>query len=258
MPEPLDRDRIAALAGAAVRGVEVYASLPSTNRYLADAVRGQRILHPLAVLAEQQSAGVGRRGKAWTSPPGNISLSLLSIFDVPLARLSGLSLVTGVAVAGVLRQLYDLRVSLKWPNDVLLDGHKLAGLLVEVPSANSSRTCIVTGVGVNVLPPENPDIRQPVASLSEAVGEVDRNRLAGELIRELDASYRRFISEGIGPVLQQWRSLDYLHGREVNVLIGERTEQGLACGITENGELQVQIGDELRVFNSGDVSVRRR
>ena len=257
MSAPLDRDRILAAAGDAVRAVEVFQSLPSTNRYLAEAVRSGRILQPVAVLAESQSAGVGRRGKAWASPPGNISLSLLSVFDLPLARLNGLSLVTGVTVAEVLERECALQVALKWPNDVLLDGRKLAGLLVEVPSANSGRTCLITGIGMNVLAPQDEDINQPIASLAEADRVPPRDELVGRLIAALSANYRRFVAEGIAPFLTAWRAHDYLQGREVNVYLGDQIEQGMACGITADGELQVRIDGTVRLFNSGEVSVRR-
>ena len=257
MSETLDRDRILQVAGNAVTAVEVFQSLPSTNRYLADAVRSGRITQPLAVLAETQSAGVGRRGKAWSSPAGNISLSLLSVFDVALARLNGLSLVTGVTVSEVLARECGLQVALKWPNDVLLEGRKLAGLLVEVPSANSDRACLVTGIGLNVIAPEEADISQPVASLAEAETPPSRNALAGHLIAALHANYQRFLAEGITPFLAAWRDQDYLRGREVNVIVGDHTERGTACGITPGGELQVRIDGVVKNFNSGEVSVRR-
>jgi BirA family biotin operon repressor/biotin-[acetyl-CoA-carboxylase] ligase len=262
--ELLDSDRIAATLadGTASRlaALELRGTVRSTNaellgRRLDDGARG------VVCLAEQQTAGRGRRGRSWASPFGaNVYLSLLWRFDVPPAGLSGLSLAAGVAVADALTAGGVCGVALKWPNDVLWGGRKLAGILVELAGESEGPTHAVVGVGVNWRMPETTGRRidQPWVDVAGAVAGAlpSRNLLAARLIDHLVAAAAVFRDAGLAPFLSRWRALDGLAGRPVRVALGERSVDGVELGVAASGALRVATVDGEREFHAGEVSLR--
>ena len=262
--ELLDRERIALLLGRATAAcldeLHLLESVDSTNGYLlsrrlADSRRG------VVCLAEQQTAGRGRRGRAWVSPFGtNLYLSLLWRFDMPPMGLSGLSLAAGVAVARGLASLGLGGVALKWPNDVQWGGRKLAGLLLELNGEADGPTHAVIGVGLNLRMPDaaGRGIEQPWVDLAEAMGGQgpSRNLVAARLVDELVAAVLEFRDAGLAPFLADWRALDALAGRPVRVSLGERAIDGIELGVAASGALRVQTAEGEREFHAGEVSLR--
>lgn len=262
--ELLDRDQIASLLrqGTAARlsELEVIGTVDSTNarvagRRLDDGTRG------VACLAEQQTAGRGRRGRAWVSPFGaNIYLSLVWRFDSPPIGLAGLSLAVGVAVAQALTDVGAAGATLKWPNDVLWDGRKLSGILVELSGESEGPTHAIIGVGVNVRMPRaaGSAIDQPWTDLAVAAGNAtpSRNLVAARLLDRLVAACVAFRDEGLAPFLVRWRELDGLAGRPVRVTVGERVVDGTALGVAPSGALRLATADGEREFHGGEVSLR--
>ena len=204
-------------------------------------------------LAEYQTAGRGRRGRQWLSPfAGQMIFSFYWTFD-PRKSIEGLSLVIGLAIAEV------LNVQVKWPNDILFDGRKLGGILVEIANHKNELLNLVIGVGINVSLPTQTEISQPYAQLSEMDPDIDRQTLFPTLIQHLYARLERFEKEGINAEFQQaWQNHNAFFNSEVNVITEQRVISGIEQGIDERGYLRVQCGAELKMFNGGEVSLRRK
>ena len=204
-------------------------------------------------LAEYQTAGRGRRGRQWLSPfAGQMIFSFYWTFD-PRKSIEGLSLVIGLAIAEV------LNVQVKWPNDILFDGRKLGGILVEIANYKNGLLNLVIGVGINVSLPMQTEISQPYAQLSEMDPAIDRQTLFPTLIQHLYARLERFEKEGINAEFQQaWQNHNAFFNSEVNVITEQRVISGIEQGIDERGYLRVQCGAELKMFNGGEVSLRRK
>lgn len=260
--ELLDADRIRAQLQAEVvddlSSLEVAWSLDSTNSELLRRKAPDRGVDVL--LAEQQTGGRGRRGRQWASPiASNLYLSLSRQFSGGLARLGGLSLVVGVAVAEALRQAGYAAVGVKWPNDLLAQGRKLGGILVEGGGEHGGPVRAVIGIGLNVRMPA------PVATTigqawTDLAGLGDcapsRNTLAAQLLDALLPALDQFDRDGLPPFLARYAALDVLAGRAVTVHGPRGDEHGVAEGIGDDGALWVRLGQALRQVHAGDVSVR--
>lgn len=260
-PDQLNRARIVQniAVGDHSLDVEVFDQLPSTNSYLAESAKNSSNKNSSLAVADSQTAGVGRRGKSWVSEPGNISMSLLSHFEVPPSRLMGLSLVAGVTVASVLRESASIECQLKWPNDILVDGAKLAGILIEIPRSSSSNCSIVTGIGINYQAlTGDTGVGQQTASLESSHARLSRSELIGKITSGLLVNYPAYCQQGLAVFAGAWGALDYLNGRPVTVFLHDKNIEGVAVGIADNGELMVDVDGNIQTFNSGEVSVRRR
>ena len=263
----LDAAGILAAVPGPLRGdiaaLDVAWSIDSTNSELLrrPAADGVQVL-----LAERQSGGRGRRGRGWESPlAANLYLSLARRFDSGLARLGGLGLVAGLAVAEALHAAGFDQVKLKWPNDLVVpapDGTlcKLGGLLVEGGGENAGPVRAVVGIGLNVRMPDATaaGIDQPWTDLHALMGgrTPTRNRLAGECLARLLPALAQFDREGLAPFLGRYAALDALAGRQVQVHGGDGIRSGAALGIAGDGALRVRIDGAERAVHAGEVSVR--
>jgi len=254
------RAGLPAAADALLDDLQLTWSTLSTNTELlrcSAPPRGSRVL-----LAERQTGGRGRRGRDWASPlAAHIYLSVLRGFAGGLAQLGGLSLVAGVAVAEALRGLGHAQVQLKWPNDLVVDGHKLGGLLVEGGGEFAGPARAVIGIGLNVhMPPAFAErIDQPWTDLDQLAGEpVQRNAVATAVLAALLPALEQFEAEGLAPFLPRYAALDSLAGREVRVELGGAWQDGRALGLAEDGALRVEIEGREQPVHAGEVSVRAR
>lgn len=204
-------------------------------------------------VAEYQTAGRGRRGRQWLSPfAGQIIFSFYWTFD-PKKSIEGLSLVIGLAIAEV------LNVQVKWPNDILFDGRKLGGILVEIANHKNGMLNLVIGVGINVSLPKQTEISQPYAEVCEIDPDVDRQTLLPKLIQHLYARLNIFEKNGINAEFQQaWQSYNAFSNNEVNVLTEQGAISGIEQGIDERGYLKVLCGNKIQMFNGGEVSLRKK
>ena len=204
-------------------------------------------------VAEYQTAGRGRRGRQWLSPfAGQIIFSFYWTFD-PKKSIEGLSLVIGLAIAEV------LNVQVKWPNDILFDGRKLGGILVEIANHKNGMLNLVIGVGINVLLPKQTEISQPYAEVCEIDPDVERQTLLPKLIQNLYARLNIFEKNGINAEFQQaWQSYNAFSNNEVNVLTEQGAISGIEQGIDDRGYLKVLCGNKIRMFNGGEVSLRKK
>lgn len=244
--------------------LEVLFEAGSTNDHLAEApapVPGQ----PRVVLAELQHAGRGRRGRSWLAPFGSgLTFSVGWTFADPPPGLPALGLAVGVGVAQALHSvgLADARV--KWPNDLVWQGRKLGGLLLQLRSEASGPASVVAGLGLNVTLPEaaRDALRtpgaQPVTDLAEALGHraPNRNDLAATLAAAILDTLDEFARAGYAAFAPRWAALDALAGARVVVTQADGAVEGEACGTDAEGALLVRVGATLRRFHSGDVSLR--
>lgn len=239
--------------------IDILSEVDSTNTYLKQcAIRGAP--SGTACLAELQSAGRGRQGRSWVSPFGcNLYLSLLWRFSAGPAVLAGLSLAVGVALARAIRTFVPQDVGLKWPNDLVWQGQKLAGILVEIAGESAGPSYAIIGVGINVRMPKlaSDSINQPWTDLYRISTKMPlRNALAAAVLEQLAIVLREFEQQGLSVFLDAWRKLDSMAGRSVQLHMHDAVIAGEAKGIDDSGALIIQVGNELRRFASGEVSLR--
>ncbi len=251
-------DALPPFVRAGLASLEIAWSLDSTNSEL---LRRETPAHGVAALiAERQTGGRGRRGKSWASPlAAHLYLSLSRQFSGGLARLGGLSLVAGVATAEALHESGYADVRLKWPNDLVVEGRKLGGLLVEGGGEHAGPVRAVIGLGLNVRMPEAmaATLDQPWTDLARLMDPPpSRNALAARLLTHLLLALDRFDVEGLAPFLASYARFDALMGREVIVHLAGESQTGIATGIAEDGALRVRVGGKERVFHAGEISVR--
>jgi len=211
------------------------------------------------VIAETQTGGKGRLGRAWTSPRGNLYLSVILRPAVPVHKAPLITLMGAVAVAAAIRENLGIPAGIKWPNDILIDGKKIAGLLTEMSAEPDRIRHIVLGIGVNVnmdvreLPPE---VRKTATTLAAVTGtRVDRTALARTLLAGLEKWYQRFLKNE-ADVLDAWKELNVTLGNRVAVSGAGTMLEGLARGIDAEGRLIIRLDDgTLRPVTAGDVTI---
>lgn len=256
--ELLDKDKIQANLSQRLDILDILLDVDSTNTYLFDRASdhmGKRY----AVLAEKQSQGRGRRGRHWVSPFGkNIYLSLLVSFSGGLTALEGLSLTVAIAVEKALKRLGVEDVGLKWPNDVYVDGRKLAGILLEVTGEYSSYCQVVIGVGLNLsLSDEDAEsIDQPWIDLQKINPELSRNDVASLLLDELLIQVADFQQQGFAPMQKYWSEHDIYQNKQVVISTTKEDLRGEVIGVTRKGELMLKTESGVELMSAGEIRVR--
>ncbi|ESS59093.1 bifunctional biotin--[acetyl-CoA-carboxylase] ligase/biotin operon repressor BirA [Kosakonia cowanii] len=237
--------------------VAVLPVIDSTNQYLLDRLAG--LQSGDACVAEYQQAGRGRRGRKWVSPFGaNLYISMYWRLEQGPAAAIGLSLVIGIVMTEVLRDLGADQVRVKWPNDLYLQDRKLAGILVELTGKTGDAAQIVIGAGVNLAMrnAQAGDINQGWINLQEAGVRIDRNVLAARLITELRSALHCFEQEGLAPFLPRWEVLDNFINRPVKLIIGEKEIFGISRGIDSQGALLLEQDGVVKPWVGGEISLR--
>ena len=261
----LDRSRILKHLGSAAADfrdrVHVLEEVDSTNRHLAELMTHTKIINGMTCLAEAQSGGRGRRGRQWIATPyHNVLLSIGWRFASGPGIVAGLSLAAGVALVRALEEYGAPGAGLKWPNDILWDDKKLAGVLVDVHGEATGPSLIVLGVGVNgyIGSHDAAQIDQPWTDLHTVTGKpVDRNRLAALILRELRHMFEVFADKGLAAFRDAWQRRHQYHGRRVRLLAGSREIIGTVEGIDDHGALLLRDARGVQAFHSGEISLRR-
>jgi BirA family biotin operon repressor/biotin-[acetyl-CoA-carboxylase] ligase len=228
----------------------------STSDHLWDRLK-QGHEKPAICITEQQTAGRGRRGDQWHSPAsGNLYLSISWPFPAN-TELSGLSIAIGISLINTLKS-YDINdLKLKWPNDVLYERQKLAGILVESRFGKQQNTVI--GIGLNYKLPSaiQNKINQPTTSLSQLCASVPcRNRLAGHIIQTMIETLEQFQTSGLRDFMPFWSQYDALKQTKIQLIDENETIDAIACGINEKGELLYLHNDQVRTLSNSHVSIR--
>jgi BirA family biotin operon repressor/biotin-[acetyl-CoA-carboxylase] ligase len=232
--------------------LHIFSSLDSTNRYLLEQDRDPACA---ACLAEVQTAGRGRQGKAWLSPPGGLYLSVKQSY--PALPRPGLNLALGIGLIEVLAAFGAAGLGLKWPNDTLWQGrYKLAGILTETRLMPNGPCILVAGVGVNLALPAEVSPDQAYCDLRTVLAgpPPERERLAGRILQCFMAILENY--QGFSDYRQEWAKWDILRDQPVRLIRSEGELHGVARGVDEDGALllETEQGIERQVY--GEASVR--
>ncbi|MCA1797446.1 MAG: biotin--[acetyl-CoA-carboxylase] ligase [Desulfuromonadaceae bacterium] len=240
------------------RQIECHAEIDSTN-LRAQVLAEQGAPEGSVVVADSQSAGRGRMGRPWGSPAGvNVYTSIILRPTLALSEATQLTFLAAVAVARALEKSCDVRVNVKWPNDILLNGKKIAGLLNELSAETEGIHHVILGIGVNLNMEQNqfpPDLRYPATSiLLESGQRVDRVQFVRDLLSEIDILYTMLLERGFVPIRLAWEALFDLVGATVDVDTGSTPVCGRVEGIAEDGALLLDTGTGAPTpIYSGDV-----
>ena len=261
-PDVISKEEIVSMIDTDWAGREVYYyNITDSTNIRAKQLGEEGAPHGTLVTADQQSAGRGRRGRGWESPPGcSVYMSILLRPEIPPVKAPMLTLVMALSVAGSLRECTGLDVQIKWPNDIILNGKKLVGILTEMSTEIDYINHVVIGVGINVnmeyLPEE---IRDKATSLRLETGHViRRSELIAATMKYFEKCYGLFVeSQNLEYMREEYNELLVNRNKEVRILGGKEEYNAVALGINSEGELLVQRGDGTReaVF-AGEVSVR--
>ena len=255
--------RIAALlrtdAAAAVE-LRTVASTGSTNADLMAAAQTDSLTRPTLLAAQMQTAGRGRAGRVWHSAPdATLTFSLAWKFHCPLSHLAGLPLAVGATLAAALAELGQ-PVQLKWPNDLLADGAKLGGILIEIaggkPAQDGAAVWAVIGIGLNLALPEA--LRAQVNGASAtALLAIEREQLLAALLDALAEALIEFERAGFAAFTARWNACHAYADRPVRILDqGRILHQGIAVGVDDGGRLLLDTGSDRIAVSAGDVSLR--
>ena len=246
-------DRLNANA-VGIPGVEVRVvqRCGSTNDLLLD----DRARGPALLAAEEQTAGRGRRGRRWHSAPGTgLTFSLALQVRRPVRELAGLSLVAGVAVSKALRALGVARAALKWPNDLVVDGAKLGGILVETRGAGAATRAVI-GIGINCRRDSGLVLRikKQVTSLDQHIEFKGRNFILKKIVQALLESLATFDAKGLEPLRREWQAMDAHAGQRLRVRLADgRVVTGVSAGLAQDGGLRLNTKRGMRAVRSGRV-----
>ncbi len=209
----------------------------------------------LVVVADEQTAGRGRAGRSWIAPAGtSLLLSILVRPLLPADRLLTLPLVTGVAVAEAVERFAHVQCQVKWPNDVLLNGQKLAGILISTKASVTGGAAVIIGIGINVTTPADALPPGAISLLTATGAAFDRRQLLNELLARFAARYQEFLDSAGRPDLAAWMDRAAYLGAMVEVQDGSRSIEGRLRGIDTSGALLLELADgSVRRIVAGDL-----
>lgn len=242
------------------RRLEIFGVTESTQaeaKQLAEEEKPEGML----VMAEQQTGGRGRQGRRWHSPPHKgIWMSLLLRPDLPLRSAPQLTLLTAVAVCRAIRRVTGVQAGIKWPNDLLVDGKKVCGILLESAVEDTQMKYCIAGIGIDVnleqedLPSE---LHSIATSLKLAAGQAqDRAELAAEVLNEMELLIGRYEVEGFQPIKQLWEEMSVTLGRSVTIHGAQGVITGKAVSLDDSGGLNLlDESGQLATIFSGDIEL---
>lgn len=259
---PLDKHQIlnVLIAEGYLNSVDLHvlSEVDSTNTYLKSYPASNQ---PVLCIAETQTAGRGRFARAWHSPFGeNIYFSLRWQAPCALSQLAALSLVVSITIIQAIKILIpDVNLQIKWPNDVLWEGQKISGNLIELTQRHPYSTEVIIGIGLNVNadPAHDSPIPTPWTSLYAITGHrYDRNRLIAMLIVQLDAALKSLSTEGLSVFMTDWKNLDWLYGKSITMTQHTANYQGIAHGINAEGQLiLIDTAGVYHYLSAGDATL---
>ncbi|WP_244896911.1 biotin--[acetyl-CoA-carboxylase] ligase [Candidatus Coxiella mudrowiae] len=260
----LDKQKIVSTLEIKSIPLELFKQVDSTNDYLKTASHPKSHPNKLAIcISEMQTKGKGRFYRPWHSPFGqNIYLSLKYSFDKDISELAGLSLVCGLVVCRTIETIchLSLPIFIKWPNDIICDNKKLAGILIEIQAETHEFCSVIIGIGLNVNMQNDADQKinkdwTSLINLTEAY--YDRNKLCTALINYLIHYLETFEKHGFRFFQNPWREKDYLFNKFLSLKSNQNEFQGIGAGINEKGNLILKLTDGFqKAFSSGDATLK--
>ncbi len=264
LPQPLDwldeeqiRAHLPADINSSLNIIDILPATASTNEWLFEQPLPEG---PRCCMTEFQYAGKGRRGRVWLNPPAtNIALSIAWPWGDELGRLQGLTLAIGAAAADSIRRLGGKFVGVKWPNDLVCDGRKLGGILVEARGVPGGMV-VVVGIGLNVFITHHDDDRfgQPAIDLVAICGRrPERNEITALLLSSMLSCFRRFRDLGFKAWKREFEGFDVSNGQVIDVVLGDEKISGIAKGVNDVGQLIVHTANSVKTLSAGEVSLRK-
>ena len=259
--ELLDKQKITTLlqANDFHNKIEVHNLIDSTNDSLMRRLPNQ-LQQGQVCVAEHQSSGRGRRGRKWISPFGShVYLSMYWCLEQGMSAAMGLNIVTALAVSDAVKAIYDIDIQLKWPNDIYLDGVKLAGILIDLEGQALDPCHCVLGIGLNLKMPKDSaaEVDQPWTDIAQHTTKaLNRNDLVAQLIACLNKRLTVHQNQGANTLIEEWQRLDYFYNQPVKLISGERVTRGICRGIDHQGALMLEIDGVIKAMYGGELSLR--
>ncbi len=257
MSHSLSAETISGLMTETNMRVNVIQQTVSTNQDLLNQIRSNQITQNTLLSAIEQTGGRGRNGRTWlSSAKSSLTFSVAWHFSRPATQITGIPLTAGIAVASALHQ-YGVKVLLKWPNDILKNGGKLAGILTELPDRSHDHWAVI-GIGINLLLTDSMEqsIGQPAADMPW-LAQMDRNRLMAVIADNLAAKLKLLDEKGFATLASVWNNLHAYHQKPVTIVQGKDIlMSGMALGIDADGKLRIKTEKGIETVLSGDVSLR--
>jgi BirA family biotin operon repressor/biotin-[acetyl-CoA-carboxylase] ligase len=239
--------------------IDVLLKTDSTNSVLFNSLGGQQI-HGHAVFAEYQSHGRGRRDNQWLAPLGSgLMFSVGWRFNIAPQTLGLLSLFMGVAVARSLQSKDINNVGLKWPNDIVVEGKKIGGILLELRGETNGPVDVVIGVGVNYELPKGVEsqIKRPITDICAHTNQkIPRNEFAATLLINVFEILKKVEVSNCVDLLEEWRKLDYFIEQQAKLILPNEEVEGILKGVDDQGLLLMSVSGKIKRFNAGEVSLR--
>ncbi|MNW25649.1 Bifunctional ligase/repressor BirA [compost metagenome] len=262
-PEWLQQEELAAAIDTRRFGQELRVLMTTAStQQVAMELAESGMAEGLTVLAEEQTGGRGRFGRKWFSPPGKgIWMSIILRPQQPLQYTSQLTLLTGVAVCRAIRQCTGVQAEIKWPNDLLVNGRKLCGILLESAVEDQRLRYCIAGIGidVNMETDDYPEeLKKLATSLRLESGKViNRTELIAAILSELESLYDLYAEQGFTPIASLWEALSASIGRRIRSVIRGETVEGTAMGLDTSGALLLRLddGQVVPVF-SGEIELK--
>ena len=256
----LDADAIRRFANASVRErlarLDVFGEIDSTNSYLMQTVGPEPGKISIAATSNQ-TAGRGRHGRTWESPPGSgLCLSVAYTFAAQPDNLPALTLGLGLGAVDALEELGATGIKIKWPNDLVARDAKLGGILTEVLQNSGDAVTIVAGIGINVDLQDKLDLARSVVDLKSVCDVTPgHEEIAGKIATHLLQAFVDFEEQGFAAVADRWSRYDWLLGREITIDLADRQFAGVGAGVADDGALLVDTGESgIRRVSSGTVT----
>jgi len=238
--------------------IKVLPTVDSTSSYLTRWWKKQPGIGRICI-SEHQTAGRGRKGRKWISPFGaNLYFSLGLNLPMGLSALGGLSLAVGIGITKLLNQHSTKKVTLKWPNDILVDGKKMAGILVEASGDSTDNSFLNIGIGINwnMTNDEN-DIDQPWINLKSILNSsIERNDVLSLILLEIDSLLDHYIKHGFDGFRNDWAEHSAFYGRPIIIHTRNGIVSGVETGVDRSGAITIRTNEGEKSFYSGEVSLR--
>ncbi|MFO8051521.1 MAG: biotin--[acetyl-CoA-carboxylase] ligase [Thermoplasmatota archaeon] len=241
--------------GTAVIGKELrfHSSVGSTNRVAKRLVR-EKVKEGMVVIASEQTEGRGRKDRNWSSPEGGLWFSVVLYPDLPPERGMLVTMICSISVVEAVKEVTGLDLVIKWPNDLLIDGKKVCGILTELEAEMDRINSCVVGIGLNVNNDIEEDLKGIAVSLKEARGErISKVKLLRSILKRMDAHYSVLKEGGHDMVREMWKKMSGIEGRRVRVIEEKETFSGEVMDIDGSGCLIIDLDGKRRRVVSGDI-----
>jgi len=228
--------------------------IPSTNLY-AKQILKDKIPEGTVIVADVQTKGRGRKNRHWSSPKGGLWFSVVLYPDIPPEQGMLLTMVASVSVAQAIEEVSKIKPVIKWPNDLLVDGKKVCGILTELETKPTQINYAVVGIGINVNNRIDVKLKDIAISLKQAIGsQVSKVKLLQAILKYFNKNYSYFASKNFAPIRNAWFSYAKIIGKKIKVQDEETVIKGVVCDVDDSGHLILDTKNGLTRIVNGDIS----